>query len=95
MAADRTSERSWKEDTLDYMFRELVQSEEYRYLLSAKPNPDYSKVARDEERRNPNTEKPDDRARNLFTSTPSDKPPSLENYVKEPERPSVPIDVKH
>ena len=28
-------------------------------------------------------------------STPSDKLPSFESYVKEPERPPVPIDVKH
>ena len=91
MASGETPDRNWKDDTLDYMFRELVKSEKYRYLLSATPKTEKAKVVEEKKM----TQEPGDHgdiAKYLFASTPSNKPPTFESYLQDPERPSVPKD---
>ena len=92
MASGETPDRSWKDDTLDFMFRELVKSEKCRYLLSATPKTEQAKVVEEEEKkRTQEPGDPGDMANYLFASTPSNKPPTY--YLQDPERPSVPKDI--
>lgn len=84
----RTPHRPWKEDTLDYMFSELVKSEKYKYLRTATPRESQSKTVDDQKvDQPPPIPDQDDKARNVFTSTPDVKPPSLETFMGGFERP--------